>query len=307
MLASDLIEVICAAHLSAYVESPFHDRGGIMVVGAPGVLKSTFISVLDQQYHDAVMMSDVNAKTLVQLRDGIAAGNIKTLILPEFGKLYERQPATATNVEGILRAVVAEGFQTASFDDQRINKLKARALLIGAMTPSLQTLRFTGWEESGFNRRFLWSLVRLKDPEVLERAVIDWQLVEFQMAHVPRPPLSGENIPQSTTAAERQIVRTWCKYQPGGSHTLQMQLMIKMVSVLRWWYRESGVHRDPMEVMQRFARSLGREGTDIEFPKSRANQQQRGAETRRLRKQALHASASLLAKSKRKPKKGRRK
>lgn len=308
MLASDLIEVLCAAHLTHHVESPgFHDRGGIMLIGAPGVLKSTFTSVLDKQYHDAVMMSDVNAQTLVQLRDDAASGRINTLVLPEFAKLYERQPATATNVEGMLRAMVAEGFQTASFEDQRINKLKARALLIGAMTPAMVTKRFTGWEESGFNRRFLWCLLRLDDPEILERAVLDWQMIDFQVGHVPRPPISGERIPQSTSAEERRLIQKWVKYQPGGSHTLHLQLLTKIVCVLRWWYREVGVQRDPMRVVGAFAESLGRDGAVLSFPKKTLSSHHRGAETRRLRKQAIHAAAQQLARAKQPVKRKREK
>lgn len=268
MQASDLIEVLCAAHLSHHVRSPYSQRGGIMLVGAPGALKTTFVEILDKNYHDTVMMSDVNAKTLVLLRDGLTAGGLSTLILPEYGKIYERAPETAANVEGILRALVAEGFTQASFEDQRVNKLKAQALLIGAMTPALQQKRFTDWEETGFNRRFLWSLYRLEDPESLMRAVMDWRLMEFNVGRIPQPPPQGK-IPMTVTVAERAKIRSWIKYQPGGSHTQHYQLMCKILSVLRWWYKEARITRSPVHTLGAFAQSLSREGALLQFPKQR--------------------------------------
>ncbi len=264
MYANDLIEVICAAHLTAYVDSDFLDRGGLMLVGPPGSLRTTFLSVLDQQYNDAVAVSDINAKSLAVLRDAIATELIRTLVLPEFGKIYERAAATATNVEGVLRALVAEGFQAASFDDQRVNRLKARAMVIGALTTTLQSERFTLWENTGFNRRFLWSLIRLQSPGVLEQAAVDDKLLRWK---VSRPPWLKDQvkIPRSLTMEERHRIRLWVKYQPGGSHTLQVQLLGKIATVLRWWYREIGSPCDAMETVERFAVSLGRDGATVDL------------------------------------------
>ncbi len=236
----------------------------MMIVGPPGVLKTTAVEILDKQYADAVSVSDINAQGLVALRDAIAASAIRTLILPELRKLYERHPTTAQNVEGTLRAMAAEGFSNASFEDQRINTRKARVTIVGAITPDTFRSQYDRWDASGFHRRFLWPMVNLENPRALEDAVIDWQRINFNLPSVPRAPLSGETIPNLTSADERRMFGVWAKYQPGGSHTVQMQLLTKMCSVLRWWTEQAKVtERDPMETLEAFSKSLGKEGATI--------------------------------------------
>jgi hypothetical protein len=304
MQVNDLIEVLCAAHLTSRVGSPFVERGGLMLVGPPGVMKTTFLSVLETQYHDVVTMSDVNAQSLATLRDAIASEQIRTLVLPELGKLYERAQHTSSNVEGVLRAMVAEGFQAASFQDQRVNRLKARVLVMGAMTPKTQGDHFTDWEDSGFNRRFLWVLIRLEHPDMLEQAVVNDRLIQFWQGPAPRPPVdSKQRIPILTTAAERHAMRMWVKYQPGGSHTSHLQLLSKIVSVLRWWYKQTGDKRNAMDTVHRFSEALGREGASIEIPPEVESVIHLGV--KRSKQKRVTAAARLLAKQG--SKKGRRK
>jgi len=234
-----------------------------MIVGPPGVLKSTFLGLLDRNYNDVVNISDINVKSLNDLRDQIASKTIRTLVIPEYRKLHERHLYTAQNVEGHVRALVGEGFTSASFEDSRINRLRARCTVLSAMTPRFQTDHFRDWEESGFNRRFLWSLVRLRDADLLERAVEDWRLVEFRMAHVPPIP-TNDSIPNLTTYEERREMRRLVKYQPGGSHAIQIALLSKMLAVLKWWYglRKRSA-REAMHTIRSFARSLGKEGAEL--------------------------------------------
>jgi hypothetical protein len=213
------------------------------------------------------MLSDINVKSLIKLRDAIASGKVNTLVLPEFAKIYERADSTARNVEGTLRALAAEGFSAASFEDSRINRLTARAMVIGALTPATVDLHFTEWEESGFNRRFLWVLMRLADPIALERAAVNWTRINFRMAHVPLAPL-GATIPNNTTLRERQRLASIAKYQPGGDHAIQIQMLIRMLAVLRWWYAESGQKRNAMETMEAFAPALGKNGVSLKLPAS---------------------------------------
>ncbi|MGH3589548.1 MAG: hypothetical protein ACRDRF_00725 [Pseudonocardiaceae bacterium] len=239
-------------------------------MGGPAALKSTFVGVLDKQYHDVVMYSDLNVKTLTQVRDQMATGAIRTLVLPELAKLYQRNPGTASNIEGTLQALVAEGFTAASFEDARVNRLKARAVVIGALTPSTQQDHFDMWESSGFNRRFLWPLIRLADSSALTQAVVDWELIDFRITHVPRAPIGLEKIPNITTRKERSYLMSVVKYQPGGDHALQLQMMVKILAVLRWWYGEIQDKRDPLETIDSFSKALGREGAEIVVPKRRA-------------------------------------
>ena len=150
-----LLDVLCAVHLTSYVESPFKDRGGLMIVGAPGILKSTVLDIVDANYADAIALSDVNAQALNRLKSRIAQGDIRTLVLPEYSKLYERNPATASNVEGTLRALVSEGFSSASFEDATLQRQRARATVVAAMTPEFREDQAERWQRSGFARRFL--------------------------------------------------------------------------------------------------------------------------------------------------------
>lgn len=258
-----LVEIMCAVHLSSYVQSPFQDRGGLMVVGPPSVLKSTLLGVLDHTYHDAVAVSDINARSLGDLRDQIAAKVIRTLVIPELSKIYKRHVYTAENVEGTLQALVAEGFNAPSFEDSRIARLRARVTLLAGLVPQLQVKRFKEWEDSGFNRRFLWSLVRLKDPALLERAVEDWRLIDFKIKHLPPAPPS-DSIPNTTTRQERADLRRFVKYQPGGTHAIQIALLTKILAVLKWWYM--ALDRPPKAAMQSvrlFAQTLGKEGAEL--------------------------------------------
>jgi hypothetical protein len=288
MHASDLCEVLCAAHLGATVEGPFSDRGGIMLVGPPAVLKTTFVSVLDKNYPDALMLSDINVQSLIRMRDAIAAGKVNTLVLPELQKVYERAEVTSQNVEGTLRAIVAEGFSAASFEDSRINRLSARALVVAALQPSVVEKHFSAWEESGFNRRFLWPLVRLKDPGALERAAVAWQKIDFRIRHVPLPPALGDPIPNLTTVRERQRLAALVKHQPGGDHSIQIQLMTRILAVLRWWYQEAGEKRDAMDTVERFAVALGKQGAELELRRPRGHADPQEA-------QAVHNAGAVLA------------
>lgn len=260
---SALIETLCAAHLTSYVDSPFQDRGGIFIVGPPSVLKSTLLDIVARNYNDAISVSDVNARTLDDLRDQIAAKAIRTLVIPEWRKLYERHTYTSSNVEGTVRALVGEGFGAASFGDGRINQMKARCTLLSAMQPKFQAEHFKAWEDSGFNRRFLWSLVRMNDPQILDRAVEDWKLLEFGIAHIPPAPF-GSSIPNTTTHVERAEMRRLVKYQPGGSTAIQFSLLCKLLAVFKWWYKlMKRRDREALVTVRAFAQTLGKEGAEL--------------------------------------------
>lgn len=274
MYAHDLIEVLCAAHLGVRVALPgFSERGGIMLVGAPGVLKTSFVSILDN-YSDVIMLSDINVKSLVNLRDGIANGRHHTLVLPELAKIYERMEATSANVEGTLRALVAEGFSAASFENQETNRFRAQCMVVGALTPSLVALKGDRWRDTGFARRFLWPMIRLKDGSALEKAAMNCRRIEFGVPYLPQNP-EELTIPNLSHPVERQRIRNLVKNQPGGDHALHIQLMVRILSVLRWWYAQINSNKDAMATLERFAVSLGKEGGVVETdPAPRASRKQ---------------------------------
>lgn len=258
----DFLSVSSAIHLSSYVDSPFRDRGGLFLVGPPGTLKSTIVEFLDKSFSDALVLSDINVQTLVKLKERVAGGTIRTLVMSEMGKIYERHSSVAANIEGHLRALAGEGFQSASFEDATISRIKARATIIGGMTGRTRELHAGDWDDSGFARRFLWSLIVLRDPGALERAVVNGKMIKIAVAEAPRVGPSGE-IPDWTTREERQKIATWCKYQPS-PHNMQIAILVKAWAVMKWHARQGRRSENAAwRVLERFSRSLGKNGVEI--------------------------------------------
>ena len=271
-----MLEVLCACHLSTYVQSDVKDCGGMMLIGDPATLRSTMLNVMDRQYHNVLSLSDLNARSLAELRGPIANKTIRSLVLPELAKLYERgNPGTAEHVIGTLRALVAEGFRAASFEDARVNRVVARCVVMAALTPSLQMRHFKDWEESGFNRRFIWPVIALEQGEIIEESRVQRRLLDVEINSYP--PIPNTTIPDETTEAERRALRLLVKHQPGGNHGMQLELMARMLAVLRWWYKKANRPSDEaMARIREFSRSLGREGGLISV---RMQHLQEGAKT----------------------------
>lgn len=259
-----MIEVLCAVHLSSYVASDLKERGGVILVGDPATLKSALLSAIDRNYYNAISLSDVNVRSLAELRGQLASNAIRTLVLPEFAKLYERgNSGTAEHVVGTIRALAAEGFQAAAFEDSRINRTTAYCTVMGAMPPGVQTMRFGQWEASGLNRRFLWPLLAMKDGELLEMSRIERQLLDLDLPQYPPIPQAGY-IPNETTRGERGKCRDLVKYQPGGNHATQLELMVRVLAVLQWWYPMIGRPReDAIRTVFEFGRSLAKGGARL--------------------------------------------
>jgi hypothetical protein len=51
------------------------------------------------------------------------------------------------------------------------------------------------------------------------------------------------------------------KHQPGGDHSIQVQILTRTLAVLRWWYQQTGDRRSPMDTLEAFGVSLGKNGT----------------------------------------------
>lgn len=265
-----MIHTMYAVHLASYVEAPVHDRGGVILVGPPAVFKTAIIDVLDRHYYNVISLSDANTQTLRDLRNQMAQETIRTLAIPEFGKLYERDPRVAANIEGNLRALVAEGWRQASYEDARINRLLARCTVIGALTPETLENNFKRWEDTGFNRRFLWPLLALESGDVIERAVERWVRIEFESGVFPSLP--GGAIPNLTTEQERAALRVFVKYQAGVNHAMQLLLLVKMLAVLKWWYR--ALDRSPRAAWHRieeFSRTLVKGGALLRVPEPKTS------------------------------------
>jgi hypothetical protein len=260
MKINTLIEVISAAHLSHYINSPFPERSGIMFVGPPANLKTAVIEIMDN-YPNAIVLSDLTVKQGVGLREDISANKIITLAFADFAKLYQRGTAGAMNIEGYVRALPAEGFRKANWEDSRMVCTPARALILGCMTNRFYTLHYSQWLDDGFARRFLWSHFHLADPELILNAIVEGERIDFsdKTGFNPKIPTSKGAIPWSTNATEGHELRMLLKNQPGPE--LGLILLKKMIAALRWKFpREKN---KPMDIIHDFAKSLTREGVEL--------------------------------------------
>jgi len=262
MTPQQLAEIICAAHLAHFVEGTLQQRGGLRLVGPPGSLKSTLAETL-YQYSDALVLTDLNMTLLADLRDSLAVGAINSLVFTEFSKIYERNPQTAMNLEGSLRALASEGFAAASFQDHRIARRKAYASIIGAMPPAIVERNFKRWEETGFNRRFLWATFGIANAHILDAAAMELKRLDFGVHDLPRVSPVSRNVPMTLTRDERERVSRYVAQQPGTSHTQQIQLLIRIWAVLKWWHHNRRSTKQAEATIQAFAKALSHDGTDL--------------------------------------------
>lgn len=260
MKASSLIEVLIAAHLSAAVDAvDFPERGGIMLLSPPGNLKSTLISVALEPYMpQATVLSDINVETLNRMRPQMANRNIRTLALPAFEKIYERNPQTASNVEGHIKALVDEGFSRASFQDQSmLGQVKARCLVIGGLVPVCYERQFHKWQDSGFNRRFIYSSFHLKDPEIIIRAIDAWKRIEFDALQ----PMAPSSIKMSLSKEESDLCKMMLRFQY--CNATPYALMKKIYAVLKWKFQVRKEASRAKNIMMDFATSLTSKTTEL--------------------------------------------
>jgi hypothetical protein len=255
--AEIILEAICALHLSSYVKGPVRDRGGLMLVGPPGVLKTTFLDVLDENYHNTISASNLNTSTLLKLQTQFYNGAMRSLILPDVQAMYAGDPRTAQRLEQALMQLAGEGHRGASWQDSRFQKFRSRCTIFGAMTQKLQEKFSNAWEESGFLRRFIWASYTLKDPEVLMDALEQWKRAEIGTINIPTLPASGE-IPDMLTQEERHEIRAWLKHQPS-PHEIQFALLCRATSALAWHYKAHRIPKRAMETMREFAETLQKE------------------------------------------------
>jgi len=261
--ATDLIETVCGIHLSSYVRSPVSDRGGLMLVGPPGALKTTFLDVLDH-YHNSIATSNWNTTTLVQMLPQMVNGGIRSIVIPDMHAIYAGDPRTAARFEAMIMQLAGEGTRGASWQDSRHQKFISRCTVLGAMTSKHFERHSKGWEDSGLLRRFLWCSYALADPDVLMRALDTWQRADI--GSIAAPMLPADTVIEDTlTSAERQQIRSWLKHQPT-PHEIQYALLCRTASALRWCYRTAKVKRDAMKTVRAFAETLQRNAALVTIP-----------------------------------------
>lgn len=234
MTYASLIEIVTATHLAQYVTTSHPQRGGLMLVSPAGQLKTSLIETLDH-YPDAKVVSDLNVQSLIRMRDDLVAGSIKTLAFTDLEKIFKRQASVAANVEGILMALAEEGFRKASFQDQRMVAVPARATIVGGMTLRCYETHAADWADNGFARRFLFLHYQCSNVWKLEQAIRKWERYAPPEAFSPVVP-STRQIPYLVTDAQHRLIDRALKHQR--SQLSPRVLLQKIASVLNWKFKK---------------------------------------------------------------------
>jgi hypothetical protein len=265
MQVRSLLEVLDAAHLTKFVRSPFNARGGILLIGPPETLRTTLISSALEDYPDALVLSDINVKQLIEMREDMSAGKITTLAFLELAKLYARNPAVAKNIEGHIMALIEEGLSLASFQDKRMSSTKARSLVIAACTEKFYGQRFTEWTDSGFSRRFLHCMYRLDDPWALAEAQEKRTLIELDT--IKRKIPGNREIKWNVEPEEMRAIRKLLKYQFRKGISTPFNLAANIYCVLKWKYDAT----EARTIFGDFAQSLQDDSALLVLPRININ------------------------------------
>lgn len=270
MKVESLLKVILAAHYGRFVEGPKALRrvhGGIMFIAPPASLKSHIIKAALDGHSGFLGLSDLNVQGLGRIRHQLANGDISTLGFYEFAKLYRREQSTSGSLESLLAALVDEGFHKLAFDAHEAHSVPAHALVLGAMVPQFYEHKMktpvidpsAGWAETGFARRFIWSVYRLDKKEVIARAIAKWQSITITQNIRFKIPL--DDIPYSLSHTEAQRVQEFLQHNHG-KETPSI-LLQKIACVLRWQNKQLKTKDDTFAVLEDFAESLQPTGASL--------------------------------------------
>lgn len=223
----------------------------------PGTLKTTLIRLALEDYPDALLLSDLNVNTLNTLKNSLIDQRYTTIGFGEFEKLYQRNPATAANIEGHLKMLVEEGYTRASFEDQRVPSMPARCAIIGGLTPSCYSRMVTKWLENGFARRFIFSCYTLANPDAIMESIEKWKHISLGRVLLQSP--GNKKIPYDISPKENKIIRDAIAKQP----TFEGPFVIckKAFCVLKWRH---GAKRAG-EIFFEFSESMESKGGYLEL------------------------------------------
>jgi len=260
MKVRSLLEILDCAHLTKFVRSPFTSRGGILLIGPPETLRSTLIENALQDYPDALVLSDINVKQLIEMREDMSAGKITTLAFSELAKLYARNPAVAKNIEGHIMALVEEGLSLASFQDKRMASIKAHVLVIAACTEKFYGRRYTEWSDSGFARRFLHCIYKLENPWLLADA--QEMRARIELDCIKRKIPGNREIKWNVEPGEMKTIRRRLKFQFRKGISTPFNLAANIFCVLKWKFDA----KEAMEIFLDFSESLQDNCAEMHLP-----------------------------------------
>jgi hypothetical protein len=251
---SSVIEVLQAAHLTCYVDSPFSQRSGVLLVSPAGQLKTSMLEVVNDTFHNFKLVSDLNGNNLLAMQEDLFSGHYPTFAFKDMIKLYERNKSTSANLEGTLRAMVEEGWTGSTQKDSRIAEAPIRLMIMGGMTKAMYDRKLSDWIDTGFARRFLWCHYKLEDPDAIGDAIEKQEKIPITgLANWPQA--SRRSIPFKLDDRERREIRTWMKNQVGKDGS-PYSLLLKIAVVLKWRNEKLKKEDDHMKVLREFARLL---------------------------------------------------
>lgn len=253
-----LIEVLDAAHLTAFIDGPFPQRGGIMLIGPPETMRTTAIEIALGQHPGALILSDVNMRTLTSIKDEFSNGRYSSIGFLDYQKLYERGQQTAVNVEGTIRQMIEEGFTRTSHEDPSAPSTKARAFIVAAVVESFYRQKAIGWRDTGFMRRWLCCLLHM--PPMSRAKLVDaihkWEKIDFEGIFRINPTVP---IPYNIDTDESEWLMAMVKHQP--SQATPFVLIKKIYSVLKWKYKKKPSLAT--QILDDFAPCLSKHGAPI--------------------------------------------
>lgn len=256
MRVNSLIEFLDAAADTKFVTGPFEERGGVMMVGPPGSFKTTIIENAMENHPDAIVCSDLNVHQWLKMKDEFVSKRYSVLAFPEYEKIYQRHPATSANLEGIVKALVSEGYGTGPGGDPRMPRIKARACVIGGITTDCFERHYELWQKNGFLRRFIWIILAVKNPDAIVESIRKWERIDFGKIGF-RP--ANRQIKVAISDERSRQLEKMMKSQPGLYGTAYV-LLKKITAVLDWKYSSNG---KTDELLGELVRCLSKTGDEI--------------------------------------------
>lgn len=254
MKVQSLMEFVDAAVDTKFVQGPYDERGGLMIVGYPGSLKTTILKSAMEPHADSMVISDINVQQWLKIRDDFVTGRYTAMGFTDFEKIYQRHHSTATHIEGIIRGLVAEGYGTGPNGDTRMPVIPARAFVAGAMTNSCMEARYNDWQKTGFLRRFLWFVISIQNQNKISQAIRDWKKIDFGRI-VSRP--ATRQITFEFTKERTMQLESMMREQPG-FNGVGYVLLKKVVAVLEWRHQNDKKH--VTEVLEDVSSSMTKNG-----------------------------------------------
>ena len=256
---SSLVEIVSAAHLTKYVQSPFPQRSGLFLVAPPGAFKTTIAETMDE-YPSTQVISNLNTQSVNMMKEHMLAGTISTLAFSDYGALYRRHGSVASGVEGVIMALADEGYRRPQWQAQNSPTMPAYCTIVGGMTSAFFDEKIPEWQKNGFARRFVFARYQLNGIETLEDAAAEWRRAELDGSFVPRIP-SSRTIQYKLDPKEVEYIRHMCRHIQDGKVN-NFVMMQKIACVLKWKFGKENKH---MQILKDFAPCLTKNGGTLQI------------------------------------------